>query len=76
MAIDHEYPDVITFGNVCLVYVYQGAYRARLQKRLAGMLVILGQLQAEVDEKTLAVKVARERVSAHIADIVVQHFYV
>jgi hypothetical protein len=27
------------------------------------MLVILGQLQAEVDEKTMAVKVARERVS-------------
>mmetsp|Transcript_27391 Transcript_27391/g.46286 ORF Transcript_27391/g.46286 Transcript_27391/m.46286 type:complete len:2248 (+) Transcript_27391:148-6891(+) len=39
-----------------------GAYRSRLQKRLAGMLVILGQLQAEVDEKTLAVKVARERM--------------
>jgi len=27
------------------------------------MLVVLGQLQAEVDEMTLAVKVARERVS-------------
>jgi hypothetical protein len=38
------------------------SFRGRLQKRLAGMLVILGQQQAEVDDKTMAVKVARERV--------------
>ena len=61
------FTDLLLSSRCCLLVVVYflllASFRTRLQKRLAGMLVVLGQLQAEVDEKTVAVKVAKERVS-------------
>lgn len=39
-----------------------GVYRARLQKRMAGLLLLVAQLQKEVDQKAVAVKDARDQV--------------
>jgi hypothetical protein len=37
-------------------------YRSRLQKRMAGLLLLVAQLQSEVDERAVAVKDARDQV--------------
>ena len=40
-------------------------YRARLQKRMAGLLLLVAQLQAEVDQKAIAVKDAKDQVDTY-----------